>query len=181
VDGSIMPPSNATEMQIWALTAYLKSLGATALPDDMPGDPKRGERLFAARCASCHRIQGQGGTLGPELSRIGALRTLDDLRRSIREPGASVARGYRPVRLQTATGKLVRGALKNEDAFSLQLMDTRERLRGYRKSDLRWFVHDSGSLMPAYPPGRIDESGMDDLLHYLGTRRGQVSPERGQE
>ena len=91
--------------------------------------------------------------------------------RSIRDPSASVAAGYRAVTLVTRDGQRIRGATKGEDAFSIQVMDTRERLRGYVKTDLLELTHEERSLMPQFTSDRLGDGDLDDVLAYLGTLR----------
>ncbi len=86
-----------------------------------------------------------------------------------------MAVGYRTVVLVTQSGERLRGATKGEDAFSIQVMDTDERLQGYLKADLRELVHEETSLMPEYGADRLSDRDLDDLLSYLGTLRGTSS------
>lgn len=171
VSGSIMPSSSAPDQELWALVSWVKSISTVPELETDVGDAERGRDVFEARCTRCHRIGGEGGSLGPELSRIGRVRTREALMRSIRDPGASAARGFRPVTLVTTDGERVRGTLKSEDAFSIQIMDTRQELRGYRKSDLSEIVREEGSLMPAFTESRLPQTQLDDLVRYLGTLR----------
>lgn len=76
--GSRMPNFRLTEREIEALSAFLLSqrsvapLDASAV-DWSKADPDRGRALFGeARCVSCHKIDGRGGSLGPELGRVGS-------------------------------------------------------------------------------------------------------------
>jgi hypothetical protein len=71
----------------------------------------------------------------------------------------------------TRDGERVTGTLKGEDAFSVQLMDTNQRLRAYMKPGLKSFVREPGSLMPEYGANRVSESDLDDLIRYLSTFR----------
>ena len=175
VAGSIMPPTTAPDAQIRALVAYLKGLGAGGAGAASAGDAARGRSLFDARCAACHRVNTRGGRLGPDLSRIGESRSGDALAQAIRDPGAAIARGFQAVTIVERDGTRVRGVLKNEDAFSIQILDTNERLRGFLKSDVREVARDEGSLMPAFDPGRVSDPDLDDLVAYLGTlKRGLV-------
>ena len=80
--------------------------------------------------------------------------------------------GYAPVTLTTADGQTIRGVKKNEDLFSVQIMDTRERIQGYQKDKMRGVVNDTKSAMPAFGVERLSESDLDDLLAYLQTLRG---------
>ena len=91
--------------------------------------------------------------------------------RSIRDPSASVAAGYRAVTFVTQDGQRVRGVTKSEDVFSIQVVDTRERLQGYLKAELQEFTRVDRSLMPQFGSDRLSDSDLDDLLRYLGTLR----------
>ena len=61
---------------------------------------------------------------------------------------------------------------KNEDLFSVQVMDSRERIQGYLKSDVRQVTDGKQSAMPVFGPDRLSESDLDDLLGYLATLKG---------
>ena len=172
VSGSVMPSSDAPDPELWAMVAWLKSVSTVSPFESEVGDAERGQEIFSGTCTRCHRVDGQGGSLGPDLSRIARIRSREILARSIRDPGASVARGYRLVTLVTQDGERIRGLTKGEDAFSIQVMDTRQRLQGYVKADLAGVVHEERSLMPEFGPDRLSDSELDDLLGYLGTLQG---------
>src|SRR5207247_10186183 len=126
VAGTEMPASNAPDAEIRAIVAYLRTLSPT--PNDAPvgptgsgqGNAANGERLFNQSCASCHRVTGRGGVLGPDLSRVGLSRSRALLTRDIRDASAIIAPGYQAVTLVLGSGQRIRGARKNEDAFSIQ-------------------------------------------------------------
>jgi hypothetical protein len=80
--------------------------------------------------------------------------------------------GYEPVTLVTREGERIRGVKKNEDEFSIQIMDARERLQGFLKANLTEFTIDKQSLMPVYGPDRLNDRDLDDLLRYLTGLRG---------
>ena len=63
-------------------------------------------------------------------------------------------------------------AKKNEDAFSVQIMDTRERIQGYLKEDMREVRDGTRSAMPVYSADKLSENDLNDLLAYLNTLRG---------
>jgi putative heme-binding domain-containing protein len=172
VPGTEMPPSNAPDDDLLMTIAYLRKLG-TAAPAERPsGNVDNGERLFAAQCASCHRVAGRGGRLGPDLTRIGVARSRAALIREIRTPSDWVPPGYETVTLVTKDGQRVRGVKKNEDLFSIQVMDLRERIQGYPKADLQELSYETASLMPAFARGRLTDSDLNDLVGYLSTLRG---------
>ncbi len=172
VSGSIMPSSTAPEKEIWALVAYVKSISTVPEFDNDRGDAVLGQEIFSSTCTQCHSVNGAGGRLGPDLSRIAAIRSRDMLIRSIRDPSASVAVGYRAVTLVTRDGERIRGVTKSEDVFSIQIVDTNERLQGYVKADLQELIHEDRSLMRQFDPGRLSDAQLDDLLQYLSTLRG---------
>ncbi|MCH8813194.1 MAG: c-type cytochrome [Gemmatimonadetes bacterium] len=178
VSGSIMPSSSAPDQEIWAMVAYVKSISTVPEFENDTGDAVRGQEIFASTCANCHRVNGQGGHLGPDLTRIAAIRTREMLMRSIRDPSASVAAGYRAVTLVTRDGQRIRGAMKSEDAFSILMVDTDERLQGYLKADLQELTRGERSLMPEFGPDRLGDEELDDLLRYLGTLRGAAPARR---
>jgi len=172
VSGSIMPSTSAPDQEIWAMVAFVKSISTVDVADAGPGDADRGRELFEARCTRCHRIDGEGGRLGPDLSRIGAIRTREALIRAIREPGATMPPGFRTVTVVTAAGERVRGVAKGQDAFSIQIMDTRQQLRGYLLDDVATVDWEEVSLMPAFNEARLPQPEVDDVVRYLGTLRG---------
>jgi hypothetical protein len=63
---------------------------------------------------------------------------------------------------------------KNEDTFSIQMMDTTERLLGFRKADVAQVIDERQSLMPDYDPRRLTDADLDDLLAYLARVAGVV-------
>jgi putative heme-binding domain-containing protein len=171
VPNTIMPSSSAPDGELWAVVAYLRSLGGAAPAASAGGNSANGERTFWMQCGGCHAINGRGGRLGPDLSRVGASQSRDALARAIRDPGASIVAGYQAVTLVTRDGGRIRGAVKGEDAFSIQIMDTREQLQGYSKRTLKDVARDTTPLMPMYGPDRLSEADLDDLLLFLGTLR----------
>jgi putative heme-binding domain-containing protein len=179
VPGTEMPPTNAADDDLLMIIAYLRNL-ETAAPVEKPiGNVENGARLFASQCATCHLVSGRGGRLGPDLSRIGVARSRSALTREIRTPSEWIGLAFETVTLVTKDGQKVRGVKKNEDVFSIQVMDVRERIQGYLRADLKEVVYEKESLMPVYGPERLSESDLNDLLGYLMTLRGtQPSSDR---
>ena len=128
--------------QVWAVIAYLRTLSGPASEEDTRGNAQNGETLFwgKATCGQCHMVRGRGGRLGPDLSRIGATRSRTALINEIRTPSRSFTDGYWPVTVVARDGRRTRGVRKNEDPFSLQIMDTNERILSFDHSDLREVV-----------------------------------------
>jgi len=158
--------------EVWKILAYLRTLAAPAPTDPPRGNAENGQRIFRANCASCHRVNNAGGRLGPDLSRVGVARTRDMMVRQIRGATEDFRPGYEPVTLTTTDGQPIHGVKKNEDLFSVQIMDARERIQGYEKDRMKTVTDDTKSAMPVYGPDRLNESDLDDLLRYLSTLRG---------
>lgn len=158
--------------EIWQILAYLRTLAAPAPSDPPRGNAENGERIFRANCASCHRVDGRGGRLGPDLSRVGNARSRDVLVRRIRGAIEDNVAGYEPVTLTTPSGRQIQAVKKNEDLFSVQVMDARERIQGYVKSDMREVKNETKSAMPPFGTERLSESQLDDVVRYLLTLRG---------
>ena len=180
VAGTAMPPNNLTIDEIWQIVAYLRTLEQPMTPT--AGDPKRGEALFfgAARCSSCHIVNGRGGLLGPELSTVGSARSRAYLIESVREPGRQLTRNrafgdltlkYDAVTAVTADGRTIVGVPMNEDTFTVQLMDTSERVHSLDKKTLKSLRHENRSLMPAYGADRLGNADLDDVIAYLQSLR----------
>jgi putative heme-binding domain-containing protein len=124
-------------------------------------------------CANCHRVNGTGGRLGPDLSRVGTARSREMMALRIRGGVEGFAPGFEPVTLTPADGgKPVVGVKKNEDLFSVQVMDVGERIQGFEKDKLVSVQNGARSAMPAFPHSRLSDPELDDLLRYLQSLRG---------
>jgi putative heme-binding domain-containing protein len=174
VPGTEMPPASVflQEPDTWKVVMYLRTLNVPPPRETARGDAQSGDRIFRTRCMGCHRVNGQGGVLGPDLSRIGVGRTRAALTRQIRGAVEDMRSGYEPVTVTMDGGRTIRGTRKNEDLFSVQIMDTSERLQGIAKSEAKTITADKKSLMPAYGVDQLNEHDLDDLLQYLSTLRG---------
>lgn len=174
VPGTEMPAidTRTPDDEVWKLLAYLKTIAATAPTDQVAGNAQNGERIFRVNCASCHRVNGRGGRLGPDLSRAGIGRARAVLVRRIRGGFEDSLSGYEPVTITTKNGQTIQGVKKNEDMNSVQIMDTRERIQGYLRSDVRTVADGKQSAMPVFGPERLNESDLNDLLAYLATLKG---------
>jgi putative heme-binding domain-containing protein len=158
--------------EAWQILAYLRTLAAPAPSDPPRGNAQNGERIFRTACTTCHRVNGTGGRLGPDLSRVGSARSREAIVSRIRLGRDVFGPGYAPVMVTPETGDPIRGVKKNEDLFSVQIMDTGERIQGYEKEKMRAVEDGTQSMMPAFGTDRLSDSDLNDLVRYLQTLRG---------
>jgi putative heme-binding domain-containing protein len=168
VAGSIMPPSAAPDTELWAIVAHLRNVSSVPRLVST-GDPARGRTLFVTECARCHRAGADGsGGMGPDLSRIALARSREALVQSVREPSAVVAEGFRAISVRTRGGEPLFGALKREDAFSIQIVTDDGRLVGFATGDFTEIgPRGLDSPMPAFGADRLDDAELEDLLAFL--------------
>jgi cytochrome c oxidase cbb3-type subunit III len=173
VPGTEMPANpRVNDNEAWQILAYLRTLAASVRPEPPRGNAENGAAVFRAQCAACHRVNGAGGRLGPDLSRVGIARARDMLVLRIRRGVEDLGQGYAPVTVTPHDGQPVQGLKKNEDLFSVQIMDTRERIQGYEKDKMKSVENNTRSAMPIFGPDRLSDSDLDDLVRYLQTLRG---------
>ena len=89
------------------------------------------------QCATCHRVNGVGSRVAPDLSDIGSARQAAALHRSLIEPTKGMWPINRPVRIVTRDGRTISGRRLNEDTFTIQLIDANERLVAIDKSEIK--------------------------------------------
>jgi cytochrome c oxidase cbb3-type subunit 3 len=185
VPGTAMPPNGATqqgvgmtEEEIWQVVTYIRSVEKK--PRTIIGDAKHGRELFYGNsgCSTCHMFDGKGGRLGPDLTAAGTSRSTEYLAESMRNPSRRLAQGiseamkefsveYETVDAVTEGGTNLRGTLLNEDSFTIQFMDTRERVHSLDKASLKSLRKSRDSLMPAYDEKVLPEKDLQDLLAFL--------------
>jgi cytochrome c oxidase cbb3-type subunit 3 len=142
--------------------------------------------VFAGKgsCTSCHIVAGAGGTRGPDLGEIGALRSPTYLREALLDPAATQPTAAAPshswgdyarylvVRVVSRNGEDIVGQRVNEDAFTIQVRDAEGRFHSFEKADLRILERrPQSSLMPAFGQA-LTPAELDDVVAYLASLRG---------
>src|SRR5579862_358864 len=166
IAGTQMPAFPMPGENVRAIVAFLKSLRPGETDLALAGNVDSGQRLFfgAAGCSRCHMYRGQGGRLGPDLSRIGEARSARELQRAIAQPHRDMVRGFETVEVHLKNGSEIRGVRKNEDTFSLQVMDPSEKLHLLAKKDVASVRLTGKSLMPE---GAASGPQLDDVIAFL--------------
>ena len=117
--------------------------------------------------------RGSGGRLGPDLSSIGQAKSAAQIMKLIAEPHQKLAEAFQTVELRLRDGHEIRGVRKNEDTFSIQVMDTSEKLHLLLKKDVAEIKLPERSLMPV---SKLSTQQADDLTAFLKTAP-EISPQ----
>ncbi len=170
IGGTAMPPfaGSLADDDIWRIVVFIRAMRGSASETDVAGNVENGKVVFDGKggCLKCHMLNGKGGTIGPDLSNIGAQVTLQHLRHSLTQEGP-IPPGYRPIKVVTVQGETVEGIAKNEDEFSVQLLDYHDKLHLYDTIELREITHGKVSLMPHDYDKVLTAEEYHDLLAML--------------
>jgi len=176
VPGTAMPASDMPVAQAEQIVAYLRSVAATKRSASAAGDLDRGRALFDGKgaCGTCHRVNGIGSRLGPDLSNIGQLRRAVELETSVVDPGKEILYNNRTYRVVLKDGTAVTGRLLNLDSFTILMLDSKETLRSFDKASLRDFSFVDASPMPSYKD-KLTAQELADVVSYLVSLKGKVN------
>jgi len=178
IPGTPMPPHSLSDQQAAQVVGYLRNMtvvrtgiGTTVLRG--VGDPARGRAIFEGKglCTTCHRVYGRGPRLAPDLTEVGLTRPLPELRDALLDPSATMRPGNRPFRVVTTDARTITGRLLNQDSFSIQMLDSTDRLLSLQKRNLREQGFIGTSPMPSYRDTLTVEE-IDDLVGYLVSLKG---------
>lgn len=174
IRGTQMPPfAQLPTDQVWQIVAYLKSLSPIAPESGVPGDPEAGRQIFRGkgRCVGCHEVNGAGGSVGPDLSAAGR-NGAEALRTKILRPSA--VKSESPTLIaKTRDGREIYGVRRNEDTFSVQMVDSSGRLWLFDKRKLAELRVEKTSLMPADYQTRLSPGELQNLIAYLKSLGGR--------
>jgi putative heme-binding domain-containing protein len=138
------------------------------------GDAQRGQAVFSsvkAACASCHRVGTAGGQVGPDLTRIGAIRSPRDLLESIVLPSSTFAQGFENYTAVTSDGQVLAGVIARQDDRVLVLRNASGGEARLERASLESLTRHTKSLMPEGLPGTMTPEQFRDLLAYLRSLR----------
>ncbi|RUL88731.1 c-type cytochrome [Tautonia sociabilis] len=143
------------------------------------GDPERGRIAFSSagesQCADCHRVQGRGQWVGPDLSTIGTKYGRDGLLTSILSPSAAIGYNYRSYVLALADGRVVTGLPVEESADRLVLKTAEGQRIAVDPAEIDEKRVSDVSLMPEGLAQQMTDEQLVDLLAFLETLRKPVS------
>ena len=133
---------------------------------DLEGDPARGKQAYQAQCATCHRAEGQGSAIGPDLETV-AGRTPEDLLIHILDPNREVASAYLNYSVATADGRLLSGLIAEESAGSITLRRAEGAFDVVPRGQIEGIASTGLSLMPEGLERVLDPAALADLIAYL--------------
>jgi quinoprotein glucose dehydrogenase len=136
------------------------------------GNAERGKKIFrdnaAVYCVRCHKVKGDGGEVGPELTGIGTRHPRSYLLESIVAPNQAIAQGFESVILAKTDGTIVTGVLKSEDDKTVKLMTAEAKLIEVPKADIEDRKR-GNSAMPEDLPKKLSRSDVRDLVEFLSS------------
>jgi putative heme-binding domain-containing protein len=146
-----------------------------ALATEMKGgDVRRGQALFNSAktaCSACHAIGYLGGNVGPDLTRIGQIRTERDLLEAIVYPSASFVRSYEPVLVQTKDGEAHNGVLRRDAPDEVVLATGPNVETRIARADIAQMLPGTVSVMPQGLDEQLSRQELADLLAFLRATR----------
>jgi putative heme-binding domain-containing protein len=182
VPGADMPATNLPDEQVWQIAAFVRSLTAPAFSTPTSGNVAAGEALYwgKAGCSNCHRILGRGGMLGPDLSNIGALKSVEDIRESVLDPDADGFARYKGVTITMKDGSVLKGVALNRTNYSIQVQEASGALHLLQMADVKALSISEHSPMPRNYKDRLSAVELGDLLAYLSRQsvRPYEAPEK---
>jgi putative heme-binding domain-containing protein len=171
--GTPMRAFKLDDAELAGIVAYLRNMATFDSRSVALGDAARGRALFDGKggCTACHRVDGRGAGMAPDLGNIGALRTASALQTSVVDPTSAMIPINRPVRAVTKDARVINGRRLNEDTYTVQMMDDQGRFVSLEKAELREFTILLESPMPAYRR-RLTSAEVADLVAYLLSLKG---------
>ena len=151
---------------------YLAELGEKM--SAAAADIRRGEQVFFSKealCSICHNVNGRGGHLGPDLSRIGSIRTTRALLESIVFPSSTIVPDFRAYNIKLKNGQVAYGAIAHETADAVFLRTTTLEETRIARADIGSVAPSEVSFMPQGVEKTMTPQQLNDLLEFLYSLR----------
>jgi putative heme-binding domain-containing protein len=173
IPGTGMPPVALQPAELTGVIAFIRAGFDPAARPIRIGTASRGEAIVEGKggCLACHRVNGRGSRQAPDLSDVGLARTAEAIHRTLVDPSSGMMPINRPVRIVMKDGRTLAGRRLNEDTFTVQLIDDKERLHSLAKADIKSMTVETVSPMPTYA-SRLSVEELADVIAYLLTLKG---------
>jgi quinoprotein glucose dehydrogenase len=156
-------------------SGHQKKQVVAPFPFSIATQPARcGRDVFFSKkvgCYGCHKIDGQGGSAGPDLSQIGRFRDPRSLLEAIVFPSSTIVPDYRPFVIATRSGTIHTGMTAREDADAIYLRTAELAEIRVARNDVEDMRESAASLMPQGLEKTMSPHELSDLLEFLYQRR----------
>lgn len=187
LEANVMQPSEFSASQVQTLVHHKNDkvavLAKTVLASVIPpsreevvakfkpalttkGDATRGATQYAARCIACHRANGQGIQVGPDLVTV-KTKGREALLTAILEPHKEVAPQFIAYTVNTKDGQTLSGIVTKDDASSMTLKLMGGAEVNVPRANIKGSTSSGQSLMPEGIEAGLDVQGMADLLDFI--------------
>jgi quinoprotein glucose dehydrogenase len=134
------------------------------------GNADKGKEVFLhkyeVQCQRCHKVKGEGGEVGPDLTGIGSRQKREYLLESIVDPNKEIAKGFETVVVTTTSGLVHTGIVKAEDAKELRLITAEGKIVTVAKSEIEERTRGK-SAMPEDVIKHLSRAELRDLVEFL--------------
>jgi putative heme-binding domain-containing protein len=165
-------------VQKWTLPELTERLGQAT----QSGDAKRGQSLFRdVRCVACHRLNGRGGVIGPDLTAVSRRFSRRDILASIIDPSLVIAEKYRGAQVVTTDGKVINGrVVTGGDYRAIELRIVEDsmqpgKITRIKKQDIELTQPSKTSPMPAGLVDTLTAAEILDLLAFMASGNAELS------
>jgi quinoprotein glucose dehydrogenase len=143
------------------------------------GNPQRGKELYlntkVLACATCHSMEGVGGNVGPDLTRLWDTHSVEKVLEAIVEPSKEIKEGYQSYKAVTLDGQVFEGLRVSDTAKEVVIREASGRDVRIARDDLDELIPSKLSLMPDNAVAQLSFDQFIDLLAFLKDRPAQES------
>lgn len=132
------------------------------------GDAERGKLVFKQHCIACHKIQGEGADLAPELSDVASRLAKEKIVESIVNPSAVVEDKYKTTMVLTLDGDVITGLLVEQSPELIKIFDSKL-MHEIHPDDIDEMQTKNQSSMPEKLPDAMAPGDFLSLVEYLAT------------
>jgi putative heme-binding domain-containing protein len=166
-------PNAAIRQRAVALFANVGSSDRRKVVDDyrgvleMPGDAARGKPLFLKHCAVCHKLDGEGHEVGPDLRAVLGNKTREALLTDVLDPNREVDPRYVNYQVTTTNGRVLTGLLAAETPASVTLRRAENAEDTVLRSQIESLQATGQSLMPDELEKQVSKQDLADIIEFL--------------
>jgi putative heme-binding domain-containing protein len=163
----ILPAYNAAVATTEAKKRQLAPLSEKVIAKGRAADGEKHFKSGKGTCIACHKIGDTGRAIGPDLTKIGAIRNERDLLESILFPSNTLARDYEAHIIETSDGQQTLGVIKSHTAEGLLVTDIAGQEKNIPHQQITGHTTLTTSLMPMGLDQTLPEQELLDLVAYL--------------